>query len=185
MNTSPAGRELIERNEGCRLTAYQDIVGVWTIGYGHTEGVQPGQTITQAEADRMLSDDLAKVYGPGVQLAIGDAPTTQSQFDALVSLAYNIGVVGVAHSTVMRMHKAGNYRAAADAFLLWDKAGGEPVAALGRRRREEAQLYLSAATDTTIKALQSTLQSAGFYKGAIDGRWGPQSRDALSRCIGG
>lgn len=145
MNVSPTGRALIERNEGCRLHAYLDVVGVPTIGYGHIEGVVMGQVITQAQADQLLADDLNEVYGPGVQKAIGGAPTTQAQFDAMVSLAYNVGVGGFSKSTVCRQHKEGNYQAAADAFSLWNKAGGKVLAPLTRRRREEAEMYLSAA----------------------------------------
>ena len=144
MNVSPAGRELIERNEGCRLEAYQDIVGVWTIGYGHIEGVYEGQTITQEEADQMLSDDLDNNYGPKVEAALDGADTTQGQFDAMVSLAYNVGTGGFAKSTVCQLHKEGDYEGAADAFLMWNKAGGRVVAGLVRRRTEERQVYLDA-----------------------------------------
>jgi lysozyme len=152
MNVSEAGRALIARNEGCVLHAYPDPASggePWTIGYGHTAGVRPGQRITQAQADQMLADDLARVYGPAVQAAIGDAPTTQAQFDAMVSLAFNIGIGqkggegGFVNSSICRMHKAGNYQAAAEAFGLYNRAAGRELPALTRRRREEADLYLS------------------------------------------
>ena len=145
MHVSPAGRAMIERFEGCRLTAYKDIVGVWTIGYGCTgPAVHVGEMITQAQADDMLSTRLANEFEPGVLKAFGNAPTTQGQFDAMVSLAFNIGVHGFAGSSVARLHKLGKYDEAADAFLLWDKAGGRVVEALSRRRAEEGQMYLDA-----------------------------------------
>ncbi|TAK81877.1 MAG: lysozyme [Aquabacterium sp.] len=139
---SPIGRALIERNEGCELSAYRDMVGVLTIGFGHTEGVYDGQTITQAEADEMLTEDLSEKYGLAVNRMCGDAPTTQGQFDAMTSLAYNVGIAGLGNSTVLRRHLAGEYAEAADAFLMWDKAGGHVVQALLRRRQEERAMYL-------------------------------------------
>lgn len=156
MQTNNAGLELIKRNEGCRLTAYRDVVNVLTIGWGHTgPDVYEGMTITQAQADQMLVDRLSREFEPGVLAAIGNAETTENQFSAMVSLAYNIGVgrlddpktpqneaSGFKGSTVARMHRAGNYTAAANAFLLWNKAGGKIFAGLTRRRQEEADLYL-------------------------------------------
>ena len=154
MHVSPAGRKMIEAFEGCRLTAYQDIVGIWTIGYGCTgEPVHQGLTITQQQADDMLSNRLAQEFEPKVMAEIGNVPTTQGQFDAMVSLAFNIGTGRIEHgqgeggfdgSSVARFHKAGEYDKAADAFLLWDKAGGQVVDALDRRRAEEGQVYLDA-----------------------------------------
>lgn len=137
-----AARALIERNEGCVLQAYRDIVGVLTIGYGHTANVYPGQRITQAEADAMLDRDLTAEFAPAVEAALAGHPCTDNQFGALVSLAYNVGVGGEAHSTVQRLHNAGDYHGAAQAFLMWDKAGGRVVPALLRRRQEEAELYV-------------------------------------------
>ena len=198
MKVSATGRALIEKFEGCVLHAYQDVVGVWTIGYGHTEGVYEGQVITQADADQMLSDDLDHEYGPGVQAAIGDAPTTQAQFDAMVSLAYNIGIGGFAGSTVCRQHRAGNYLAAADAFSLWNKAGGKILPPLARRRVEEEKLYLSdlpgaqrpvAMVPTYTHAdcardMQKALKTLGLYTDKIDGDWATNSRAAYIKFIG-
>lgn len=209
MKVSEAGRRLIEGFEGCRLTAYFDVVGVPTIGYGHTDGVRPGQVITQAQADQMLADDLGEVYGPGVLAAIGDAPTTQAQFDAMASLAFNIGVGAFKSSTVCRMHKAGNYTAAAEAFHLWNRAGQRVLEPLTRRRLAEAKLYLSkspaapsrqedAAPPVSggstpiddIRSAQRKLLAAGLLKkpsGApateedIDGDPGDCTRDAARR----
>ena len=187
MKISPVGIELIKRNEGCRLNAYQDVVGVWTIGYGHTEGVHPGLTITQEQADKMLVDELNNVYGPGVERALAGSPTTQSQFDALVSLAYNIGIGGFTNSqAVTRQHKLGNYQAAADGFLLWNKAGGKELSGLTRRRHEERSLYLNGIYNGKIecaKSMQLALKTLGLYTGSIDGSWGPLSRSAYDKFI--
>jgi lysozyme len=160
--TGPAGRALIERNEGCRLKAYRDVVGVLTIGYGITgPEVHEGMVITREQADRMLSDRLAREFEPAVNKLIGEAPTTQGQFDAMVSLAFNIGpgdwrrglrarhdAGGFEDSSVLREHLAGNHQAAANAFLLWNKAGGRVLPALTRRRHQERALYLSEDTET-------------------------------------
>ena len=197
MQTSAAGIALIKSFEGCKLGAYYDSVGVLTIGYGDTgPDVKPGLVISQEEADRRFAGRLSREFEPGVRAAIEDAPTTQGQFDAMVSLAYNIGVGGFKGSTVARMHKAGNYTAAAEAFSLWVKANGRVLAGLVRRRGEEAKLYLSdvrqaAASEREIEAairdfeskarsLQMHLQAAGLYNLKIDGDWGAGSQKALA-----
>jgi len=143
MDVSQKCIDVIKEMEGCRLRAYQDVVGVWTIGFGDTENVYPGLVITQQEAEDRLRNRLNRDFIPGVMKALGGAPVTQSQFDALVSLAYNIGVGGLARSTVIREHVAGNYQAAADAFRMWNKAGGQVLSGLVRRRDAERALYLS------------------------------------------
>jgi lysozyme len=136
---------MIEKYEGLRLHSYQDIVGVWTIGYGNTgPDIGPDLIWTKEQCDDALSHRLAEEFEPGVLNAIGAAPTTQGQFDAMVSLAYNIGVHAFAGSTVARKHIAGDYGAAADAFALWNKAGGRVLQALADRRAEEAQVYADA-----------------------------------------
>ena len=157
MFVSPAGRELIERNEGLRLEAYPDPAtggDPWTIGYGDTgPDVVPGLVITAEEASRRLEDRLRNEFGRVVNEETADVPTTQGQFDAMVSLAYNIGVgrrrtatrkpSGFRGSTVLRMHRVGNYEMAAQAFRLWNKAGGKVMKGLVRRRQEETDMYLA------------------------------------------
>jgi lysozyme len=155
LKVSAAGRKMIEGFEGLRLQAYQDVVGVWTIGYGHTEGVRPGQVITQEQADQMFADDLDNIYGAGVETMIGTAPTTQNQFDAMVSLAYNIGVGAFGRSSVRRKHMLDDYTGAVAAFLLYNRAGGRVLPALSRRRAVEAALYSAAAPQDT-PAVSST-----------------------------
>jgi lysozyme len=146
MRTSSAGIALIKKFEGCRLEAYQDVVGVWTIGYGDTMNVRPATRITQQQAEDRLTNRLAREFEPGVLDALQGAPATQPQFDAMVSLSWNIGIGAFAKSSVARFHRDGDYATAADAFLLWNKAGGNVISGLVRRREEERSLYLSEAS---------------------------------------
>lgn len=148
MKTSPAGIDLIKRYEGCRLTAYLDRLAkppVWTIGYGETGPyVHEGLRYTQEQAETGLIRRLAEEFEPAVNEVAGAAPTTQPQFDAMVSLAWNIGTTAfLKQSSVARFHRQGKYTLAADAFRLWNRAGGVVLAALARRREEERALYLS------------------------------------------
>lgn len=136
-------RAMIEGWEGLSLTAYRDPVGILTIGYGHTgPDVTEGQTITQQQADALLAGDLRKSE-TDVNDAVGDAPTTQAQFDAMASLCYNIGIGNFQHSTVLRKHCESDYEHAADAFLLWNKAGGQVLPGLVKRREGERAVYRS------------------------------------------
>lgn len=147
MQTSPAGIALIKEFEGCRLEAYLCPAGVPTIGYGSTFGVQIGDKITQDDAERRLRMDLIKF-----EMEVEDAlslppgsparPVTQNQFDALVSLCYNIGPPRFRASTVIRKFCAGDIPGAAQAFLLWTKAGGKDIPGLVRRRKAEVALFL-------------------------------------------
>ena len=142
MKTSRQGIELIKEFEGFRAEAYKPIPSdPWTIGYGFTEGVQMGDTITRQQADARLKRELVK-YEQGVMKATG-GNVDQAQFDALVSFAFNVGVNGMAGSSVIKAHNRGDYQAAARAFSLWNKAGGKVLAGLTRRRAAEAALYLS------------------------------------------
>lgn len=140
----PAALEIIKRNEGLRLEAYPDPAtggDPWTNGYGHTgPDVSEGQTITQEQADAWLASDLDK-FIQGVNDVIDDA--TPNQLGAMVSLAYNIGLGNFGKSSVARLHNAGDFAAAANAFLLWNKAAGRVFAGLDRRRHEERALYLT------------------------------------------
>jgi|SRR5579859_670075 len=143
-------KQLIERDEGDVLTAYPDPAtggDPWTIGYGHTgPDVTPNLTITQAQAEILLAGDLHK-FEEGVKGYVGDAPTTDNQFSAMVSLSYNVGLGNFERSSVLRFHKAGQYQQAADAFLLWDKAAGQVMSGLVRRRRQEREAYLGLAIE--------------------------------------
>lgn len=145
MKTSPKGIALITEFEGFREKAYQDVVGIWTIGYGFTLGVQPGDTITKAQAKARLARELDG-YEAAVTRACTNEPN-QNEFDALVCFAFNVGVSGMAKSSVIKAHNRGDHQAAARAFSLWNKAGGKVWPGLTRRRAAEAALYLTPMPD--------------------------------------
>ena len=140
MKISDAGLALIKRSEGLRLDAYQDQAGVWTIGYGSTRGVHAGMTITPGEAERLLLEDIAR---HDIAPYLDGCATKQCQFDAMTSLAFNIGLERFRNSTVLKRHKQGNYPAAANAFLLWKYIAGQPSRGLLNRREAERKLYLA------------------------------------------
>lgn len=146
---SQSGLKILKHYEGCRLEAYQDIVGTWTIGYGDTENVQPGLVITQAEAEERLRRRLARDFELSVRQCLTRV-ATQYQFDAMVCLTYNIGAVAFANSTLVRLFNAGDIQLAADQFPRWDKAGGKSVKGLRRRRAAERALYLGETADKSI-----------------------------------
>lgn len=158
MKTSANGRKLIQQFEGCREKAYQDCVGVWTIGYGHTGNVKVGQVISKEEADRLLSQDLVK-FESGVEKNVKVA-LTQNQFDALVSFCYNLGVGSLQKSTLLKKLNAGDYKGAAEEFLKWNKAGGKVITGLVRRREAEKRLFLTGGTATAVV----TAASASSYE---------------------
>jgi lysozyme len=141
-----AGIDLIKSFENCKLNAYQDVRGIWTIGWGHIAGVTEGMVYTQAQADDALLADLRGAEA-AVEKGVGAAATTDDQFAAMVSLCYNIGAGAFAGSTVLRDHRAGAYPEAADAFLMWNKATIDgvlkAVPGLTRRRNTERTLYLT------------------------------------------
>ncbi|MBA7854133.1 lysozyme [Enterobacter sp. RHBSTW-00901] len=146
MQTSDKGIALIKEFEGCKLTAYQDSVGVWTIGYGWTQPVdgkqiRAGMVIKQEEADRLLKTGLVSYENDVSRLV--KVGLTQGQFDALVSFTYNLGARSLSTSTLLRKLNAGDYAGAADEFLSWNKAGGKVLNGLTRRREAERALFLS------------------------------------------
>lgn len=140
---SDAGFALTKQFEGLNLAAYQDQVGVWTIGYGHTgPGVHGGLTITEADAELLLHSDVA-----GAVACVNRSVTaeiTQCQFDALVDFVFNLGGASLLGSTLLRCVNAGNCEAAGPQFLLWDHAGGRVIPGLLRRRQAELALFTSA-----------------------------------------
>lgn len=146
MQTSNKGIALIKEFEGCKLTAYQDSVGVWTIGYGWTQPVngkpiRSGMTIKQETAERLLKTGLVS-YESDVSRLV-KVGLTQGQFDALVSFTYNLGARSLSTSTLLRKLNAGDYAGAADEFLRWNKAGGKVLNGLTRRREAERSLFLT------------------------------------------
>jgi lysozyme len=140
---SDAGLTLTKNFEGCRLSAYADQGGVWTIGYGHTgPGVHAGLTITQDQADIFLQSDTAGAVACVNKLVTG--PIVQCQFDALVDFAFNLGCACLATSTLLRAVNAGDFVGAANEFLRWDHVGGMVVSGLLRRRQAESEMFLAA-----------------------------------------
>lgn len=159
MKISSTGLNLIKEFEGFRAEAYKPIPSdPWTIGYGTTRGVKPGDVMTRAEAERRLRQELVE-YERAVERATG-GKATQPQFDALVSFAYNVGVKGMAGSTVIKRHNAGDHQAAARAFGLWNKAGGKVWPGLTRRRAAEAALYLTPEIVSTPLPVDEELREA-------------------------
>jgi lysozyme len=137
---SPNGLTLTKRFEGLELTAYQDQVGVWTIGYGHTgPTVHGGLTITQTQADQLLESDVS-----GAVACVNRAVTTainQNQFDALVDFVINLGCASLLTSMLLRFVNKGDFADAALQFLRWDHAGGVVIPGLLKRRQAEMELF--------------------------------------------
>jgi len=133
--------------EGCKLTAYLCPANKWTIGYGNTyyetgKPVKLGDTITQERADElfnMIAEDFAKRVRTLLKTVLNE-----NQFSALVSFAYNCGVANLNKSTLLRKVNANpNDPSITNEFLKWDKANGQPLAGLTRRRTAEAKLYFT------------------------------------------
>lgn len=144
MKLSQRGIDLIKQFEGYSSKAYPDPAtggAPWTIGYGTTRGVKPGMVITAEQAEKMLRDDVAK-FESGVSSLI-TSPTTQGQFDAMVSLAYNIGLGNFGKSTLLKKHNARCYTCAADQFRVWNRANGKVMNGLTKRRAAEREVYMS------------------------------------------
>lgn len=152
MTPSPRCEAFIKSFEKCRLKAYLPTKNdVPTIGWGATgPDIKLGMVWTQAQADARFSRDLAH-FAAGVQRLLKGAPTTQAQFDALVSFAYNVGLdedddtkpEGLGDSTLLKKHKAGDYAGAAAQFKFWNKQKGVVLAGLTRRSADETAMYLA------------------------------------------
>ncbi|MFC2997353.1 lysozyme [Acinetobacter sichuanensis] len=136
--------DLICSFEGLRLNAYDDGVGVWTIGYGTTVingiKVKKGDTCTEAQAKQYMASDLKKFEAAVNKVQV---PLNQNQFDALVSLTYNIGTGAFADSTLLKKLNVGDYKGAAAQFDVWVKAGGKRMQGLVNRRAKEKALFLA------------------------------------------
>lgn len=145
MKISQAGLDLIKRFEGCKLEAYQDAVGIWTIGYGHTgPNVHEGLRITQAQADAILAQDVGR-FASGVAVNVR-VTLTQSEFDALVSFAFNVGLGAFRGSTLLKLlNDNADRKVVAAQFPRWNKAGGKVLEGLTKRRNAEKALFLSKA----------------------------------------
>ncbi|PKB19543.1 GH24 family phage-related lysozyme (muramidase) [Novosphingobium kunmingense] len=152
MEVSATGTALIRRFEGCALKRADGLIEAypdpgtggapWTIGWGTTgAGISPGTIWTQEQCDARLAADLRR-HAADVRTAIGGAPTSQAQFDALVSFHFNTGAI--ARATLTRLHRAGDHAGAALQFGRWVFAGGTRLRGLERRRAAEAKLYRGA-----------------------------------------
>ncbi len=140
MQYSKKGLELTKSFEACRLTAYQDIKGIWTIGFGHTgPEVVEGLVCTQDQADAQLAIDLLRAeHMVNTYVTV---PLTQGQYDALVDFAFNLGVNAEKGSTLLKLVNVGNFTAAAEEFEKWSHASGKVVAGLLRRRLAEKEEF--------------------------------------------
>lgn len=139
MKLSEKGFELIKGFEGCRLKAYQDGGGVWTIGYGATLGVHEGMEITQEQADELLRRDVR-----GAEKCLNSSvavPLTEGEADACISLIFNIGCHAWRTSTLLRLLNDSDYDGAAAQFKRWNKDNGQVVAGLVNRRAAEAERF--------------------------------------------
>lgn len=161
LKTGQAGLNLIKQFEGCRLTAYKCPAGVLTIGYGHTAGVKAGQTITQAQADKMLVEDVER-FERNVNKYYDKYRWNQNEFDALVSFAFNLGSIDQLTAGGTRSREV-----IAEKMLQYNKAAGKVLAGLTRRRQAEKELFLKNCTGATVKAADElpTLRkgSKGLY----------------------
>lgn len=141
MKTSSKGLELIKEFESCKLEAYQCSAGAWTIGYGHTRGVEEGDKITKKQAEALLADDIEMVEHHLERLVTVEL--AQHQYDAIVSWCFNLGCGNLRASTLLQVINSGDLKGVSEQILRWDKAGQplKPVAGLTRRRKAEARLF--------------------------------------------
>ena len=190
LKTGQAGLNLIKQFEGCRLTAYKCPAGVLTIGYGHTAGVKAGQTITQAQADKMLVEDVER-FERNVNKYYDKYRWNQNEFDALVSFAFNLGSIDQLTAGGTRSREV-----IAQKMLQYNKAAGKVLAGLTRRRQAEKELFLKNCTGANIKAadelptlrkgsnglyvteLQEMLKKRG-YTLKTDGIFGTKTEEAV------
>ena len=139
MNISVEGISLIKKFEGCELEAYQDSVGVWTIGYGHIKDVKQGDKINQDEAENLLEEEMPEYEGYVNDMV--EVSLEQCQFDALVSWVYNLGPTNLSSSTLLKVLNEGDYDEVPFQIKRWNKAGGKVLEGLTRRREAEALLF--------------------------------------------
>lgn len=140
MKVSQKGIKLIKDFEGCKLAAYKDSVGVWTIGWGNTSHAKAGMKITQAQADKFLLEDLVPVEKCLNNLGV---VLTQNKFDSLCSWIFNLGI-GSFNSSTMKKYIVAKCSDidVTDQMVKWCNAGGRPLLGLKKRRVAEANMYL-------------------------------------------
>lgn len=139
MNIGTKGLDLIKFFEGLELNAYKCAAGVWTIGYGHTKGVQEGDSISEEQANEMLAEEL-KEYENYINTLV-TVELNQDQFDAMVSWVYNLGGGNLKASTLLKVLNAGDYDGVPAQMMRWNKAGGKVLEGLTKRRQAEADLF--------------------------------------------
>ena len=139
MKISEEGKALIKKFEGCELESYRCSADVSTIGFGHTKGVSDGDSCTQDEADQMLTEDLEEFEGYVDKLVTVDLE--QNQFDALVAWTFNLGPTHLKWSTMLEVLNEGKKSEVPFQMKRWNKAGGNVLQGLVRRREAEALLW--------------------------------------------
>ena len=142
MRTSVEGINLIKKYEGCSLTAYKCPAGVYTIGYGHTNRVKKGDVITQEQAEKFLEEDIKIIETTLNAFILPDCNLNQNEFDALVSLIFNIGIYNFKHSTLLKKLIAKDKQGAAKQFDFWVYSKGIKLKGLVNRRQAEKELFL-------------------------------------------
>ena len=139
MNISKEGLSLIKKFEGCELEAYLCPAGVWTIGYGHTKDVKEGDKINKEEADYLLQEEMIE-YESYINDFV-EVPLNQNQFDSLCSWVYNLGPTNLKNSTMLRVLNEEKYADVPQVIKRWNKAGGEVLDGLIKRREAEAKMF--------------------------------------------
>ena len=139
METSQEGLSLIKKFEGCELESYKCAAGVWTIGYGSTNGVKEGMKISPERADMLLLEDV-EVFEESINKLV-EVPLEQNQFDALVSWTFNLGSTNLKNSTLLKVLNDKDYDGVPAQIKRWNKAGGKVLQGLIRRREAEALLF--------------------------------------------
>ena len=150
MGLSSRGAQLIQKWEGYHEVAYPCSAGVWTIGWGHTRSVEPGDTCTRAEAEEMFEEDVEWAIDDTAAYLLDAGPRrlTQNEFDALVSWVFNIGTTQMKSSTLRKRIQEGDYDDVPAQLRRWNKVKGEVSNGLVNRREEEVALWLDNASES-------------------------------------
>lgn len=178
---NPEGFELLTTFEGCKLIAYDDGAGVWTIGYGHTKNVHQGTSITQAQAEQLLREDLEKFESfveDAVKVSVND-----DRFSALVCFCFNVGPGknGFGGSTLLKLLNQDDFQEAANEFPRWNKVNGQPWLGLTRRRLAEQALFLGQPWKPFLNYQETTLRVLKLTEPAMKGEDVRQLQEALNR----
>lgn len=179
-----AGLAHLKRWEGCKLTAYKDVAGVLTIGYGSTgKHVRPGMKISQAAAEQLLKDDLTRFESAVERLVT--VQLNDNQFAALVAFAFNVGIGAFEESTLLRKLNDGNYPVVPFELMKWVNAGGKKVQGLVNRRKAEGDLFRSAkATQPTPIPPRKPAQPSVALPGPVEAGWLSRLLAGLMRWLG-